>query len=396
MPGTWNVIGGVTGSFFAADFLNGDITQLYALDYDTSNLYTLDTATAARTLIGPATPGAGKSWSGMTDASDGTLYASGTTCSSSTLYTLDPATGATTAIGPITNGPCIIDIAFNAAGELYGVDIVNDVLLSIDPATGAGTVIGSIGFNANYAQGMDFDDMSGVLYMAAFNNASYQGEMRIIDITTGNTTLVGTFQNGDEVDGLAFAMACCGPDVPWLSENPVAGILNPDTGEAIVDVTMDSSVVPQPGVYHAFLKVKTDDPMFTKFNVPVTMTVVAPGYGVAISSDETKTGLPGETVVYDVVVTNASNGPPDSFNISLGTSTWTTSVDNAVVGPLAAGENAMVHVSVTVPPDVVLPDHDTVQVTATSVGDPTKLAVTTLTTNAGGVFGVDLEPQVYR
>ena len=47
---------------------------------------------------------------------------------------------------------------------MYGVDIVSDVLVQIDPSTGAGTVVGSVGVGANYAQGMDFEEETGVLY----------------------------------------------------------------------------------------------------------------------------------------------------------------------------------------------------------------------------------------
>ncbi len=115
----------------------------------------------------------------------------------------------------------IIDIAVTPGGEMFGVDIVNDNLIQIDPATGAGTVIGYIGFDANYAQGMDYEETSGTLYLAAYGS---QGELRIADPATGNTTLVGAFPGGAEVDSLAFATGG-GGDAPWLSENPVSGTI---------------------------------------------------------------------------------------------------------------------------------------------------------------------------
>jgi hypothetical protein len=106
----------------AADFLNGDFSKLYALDYVNNQLVTIDTATGTRTVIGSVV-GNGF-WAGMTAAVDGTLYASTTNCSTnSTLYTIDPVTAEATLVGPIAPNTCIVDIAINAQGEMYGVDI---------------------------------------------------------------------------------------------------------------------------------------------------------------------------------------------------------------------------------------------------------------------------------
>ncbi|MCA9940099.1 MAG: DUF4394 domain-containing protein, partial [Anaerolineales bacterium] len=102
--------------------------------------------------------------------------------------------------GNIGAGTCIIDIAINAEGQMYGVDIVSDVLYQIDPNTGVGTLVGPLGASANYAQGMDFEETSGILYWAAYTAS---GEMRVIDTNTGASALVGAFPGGAEVDGLA-------------------------------------------------------------------------------------------------------------------------------------------------------------------------------------------------
>jgi Subtilase family/Carboxypeptidase regulatory-like domain/Repeat of unknown function (DUF6923)/PKD domain len=272
-PGTWSIVAPVGGStqYFGGDFLNYDFSQMYVVDYGTNTLYTLSTTDGSVTTIGPAVPGGGESWTGLAGAPDGTLYGSATTCGSSTLYEVDPATGTTTAIGTITNAPCIIDIAVNGDGDMYGVDIVNDNLIQIDPATGAGTVVGSLGFSANYAQGMDFDEESGVLFWAAYSSS---GELRVIDTATGASSPVGGFPGGAEVDCLAIATG--GGDIVWLSEDPTGGILAPDGGTVTADVTFDASVVTQPGKYFGTLTVSSDDPVNNKIAVPVTMTVSAP------------------------------------------------------------------------------------------------------------------------
>jgi hypothetical protein len=87
--------------------------------------------------------------------------------------------------------------------------------VQINPVTGAGTVIGSIGFDADYAQGMDFEQVSGVLYLAAYNTTTSQGELRVADTATGNSVLVGGFPDGAQTDALAFT-----PPPTQLLQNP--------------------------------------------------------------------------------------------------------------------------------------------------------------------------------
>jgi hypothetical protein len=319
VPGTWNVIGNIAGSqYFAGDFLNGDFSQLYALDYGTNTLYSVSTTDAGVTTIGSSTPLSGESWSGMTGAADGTLYASSTSCSRSTLYTINPATGAATEIGEITNGACIIDIAINTAGEMYGVDIVTDALYQIDPATGAGVQVGSLGIVANYAQGMDFEEETGVLYWAAYNDTASQGELRIIDTATGASTLVGAFPGGAEVDAFAFATGGSS-DVPWLSENPITGTIAAP-GSTTIDVTFDAGVpeVDQPGDYYATLKV-ANDTVYGALDVPITMTVNTPANWGKLEGTVTGLGYcdtdPGALENADVLITSS------------GGMTWTLATD---------------------------------------------------------------------
>jgi hypothetical protein len=228
VPGTWTVIANEPGSaYFGGDFLNGDFTKLWVVDYALNQLHTLDTATGAVTVIGSSVPNAGESWTGLKGSSNGNVYASATTCGSSTLYTLDPATGHATAIGPITNGGCVIDIAINNAGDIYGVDLVSASLLKIDPATGAGTVVGPLGVSPNYAQGMSFEKDSGILYWAAYTTS---GELRTIDTATGASFLIGPFPGGAEVD--AFAIASGGASgLPWVTLTPTEGVV-PGSGSS--------------------------------------------------------------------------------------------------------------------------------------------------------------------
>ena len=274
VPGTWTVVANKPSTaYFAGDFIGGDFSKLYAIDYESNQLHSLNTATGATTVIGAATPPSGQRWTGMSGGSNGIMYASSTTCGSSTLSKVDLKTGAVTAIGPISNGPCIIDIAITPdASAIYGVDIVSDVLVRIDPETGAGTVVGSVGINANYAQGMDFDDASGILYWAAYNPSGSGGEMRVIDTKTGNSALVGAFPSGAETD--AFGIATGGiANVPWLDETPKSGTLAAEA-KTVVNVSFKSNLTGmKPGVYKAKLNIQTNTPDGT-LSVPVQMTVI--------------------------------------------------------------------------------------------------------------------------
>ena len=84
VPGYWDIVGSVGGTqFFAGDFTGGDFSTLYVADYGNNNLYAVDTATAVYTLIGPTTPPAGQTFSGLTGTPDGMLYGLTTSCSSS-------------------------------------------------------------------------------------------------------------------------------------------------------------------------------------------------------------------------------------------------------------------------------------------------------------------------
>ncbi|RMI02391.1 MAG: fibronectin type III domain-containing protein, partial [Calditrichaeota bacterium] len=212
----------------AGDFGLGDQSYFYLLDVD-NNFMEVDTSTGATTLLGtpaPITPG--HSWTGMaTDPTDGTIYAVSCDITTTDLYTLDPATGTATLVGPV-GSPCIIGIAVDGNGDLWGYDIVNDNFLFIDKTTGTSTPIGPIGFDANFGQGMTWDPVTDQLFMVAFNNTAFQPELRVVDRNTGNTTFLGVLGATDpggltQLAFLAIPGAQLGDDLdPNPPENVVA------------------------------------------------------------------------------------------------------------------------------------------------------------------------------
>jgi len=187
-----NIIG-PTISTYAMDF-NTAGTALYAIrNADASNpnptLGTIDTLTGDFSPIANVTgvPSSRQLTGLSVDPTTETFYLSTDT----TLYTLDPVTGVATTIGDFGSVPGImIDIAVDNNGNLFGHGIGADALFSIDKTTGLATQIGSgHGMNATFAQGMDFDPTTNILY-AAIYIASGQGYYVAWDTTTGGVTVL--------------------------------------------------------------------------------------------------------------------------------------------------------------------------------------------------------------
>ncbi|MCX7847770.1 MAG: choice-of-anchor J domain-containing protein [bacterium] len=274
-PGALTTVGtantGPNGFVCGATFLHGDFSKLYCLVYEDNKLVTVNTLDASVTVIANCAPPAGEDWTGLAAAPDGTIYAVSYTGAASKLYAINPTNGAYSLVGFISNADLIVGIAINAAGEMYGLDIGNDILVRINRTTGAGTQIGSIGFNANYAQDLAFDLQHNVLYLAAYNASTDRGELRVADTTTGNSVLIGQFGSSQtEVDGFATMTL---PPAPWARAETNAGALA--AGEArTVQITFDASVVSNAGEYLAELLLRG-----TFVNavppVPLKMTILA-------------------------------------------------------------------------------------------------------------------------
>jgi len=169
-----SVIGANALPIFGMDF-DETATTLYAVDSTAQQLGTIDINTGVFTAIGPTVPLAGHNLTGLSiDPTTGEAFLSsvdGPVATTAALYTLDLATGTPTLVGTNTTTTLLIDIAIDCTGTLYGHDIATDSLYTIDRATGVPTLIGATGVAANFAQGMDFDNDSGVLYVYAYEGS---------------------------------------------------------------------------------------------------------------------------------------------------------------------------------------------------------------------------------
>jgi hypothetical protein len=290
-PATINTISSLDGlNLLAGDFKGEDFSTLYAIDFRSFNLYKVDTATGATTLVYLTVPPPGvpaDAWTGMGwDRTTNTMYAvtSGGRTPVSYLVKLDLDTAETTPVGPITgvgdptNGTVIIDIAIDADGLMYGVDIVTDTLVAIDKTTGAASTLGSIGFDANYSEGLDFDDTTHTLYFSAYDNSIGASEMYTLDTATGQGTLISPISPDPGATqyaalGIArLAGICAYPgSVPWLSYSSTRGSTLPGDTTPIT-VTFDATSLAS-GTYSADICVNNNDLSNARVAVPVTLTV---------------------------------------------------------------------------------------------------------------------------
>ncbi|MGH8174620.1 MAG: hypothetical protein ACREPX_15880 [Rhodanobacteraceae bacterium] len=287
-----NLISSAGGTAFGFKFLDGDLSAAFGIDKFGSQANTFASVSATDgtiTPIGTSNPSADPGgFTGFAqDPVTGTLYASGVSCgSSSHLYTIDRNTGASTLVGELTGMPCAIFIAVSPDGLMYSVDIVNDTFHAVDKTSGATSLIGSIGFNANYGQDGDFDQSTGDLYYAAFNSDAFAAEIRTIDTSTGNTSLVYSL-GFTQIVGLATETvggACAQPiDLPWLSLNPTGGTTAAG-GSTPVTASIDGTGTSDGDTLVGTVCVNSNDPDEHRVEVPVTVEVGGGGGGNVIDS----------------------------------------------------------------------------------------------------------------
>ncbi|MEP7044334.1 MAG: hypothetical protein ABI843_14820 [Dokdonella sp.] len=276
------------------DFVDNDFSREWMLDFF-NLLYTFDTTTGAKTLVGWPVPQmiqANEQWWGTSwDPATGNFYAvSNASNGWSGLYSIDLTTAAATFIGQIDIGmqTSVVDIAVDQNGLMYGLDTVNDALLAIDKSSGAATVVGLLGIDASYAQSMKFDRSTGTLYWMSYD-VSGAGAVATIDPVTGAATPAVPTGNGRELVAFAIAKAggdCTQPlDAAWLTLETTSGTAQPGDPYGLYTVDFDATNLAA-GEYDATICVFSNDPAYRTHPaaVPVHFNV-APGDNDAIFSD---------------------------------------------------------------------------------------------------------------
>ena len=334
-PETQNVISPITISPFGGTFDASNTDFMYIIDYNDSHLKKVEIATGNVIDIGLCSSiSAAQMWTGIAvDKTSDVMYGITTDISESYIYTIDPATAVATVIGA-TGIPGAIDVAIDGTGQMYSFDLVGDNSYSINKETGASTLLGSIGYDANYAQGMGWDPEADIVYLAAYNNATGSGELRILDRVTGNTTLVGGM--GGEIDGLAFP----GGGSAWLTMDPKMGSVLAG-GSQDVNIHFNATDLVE-GTYTGFITFLSE-PNVGTVNVPVTLNVGNIGGPTLTIPDVTCTPGPVSVPVHAAEIVNMG-----SFQFTLefdaskmtytGTSNWYPGITDILVGNPSAGK----------------------------------------------------------
>jgi uncharacterized repeat protein (TIGR01451 family) len=182
----------------------------------------------------------------VTGAGGGT----GCTGSASSLYTIDSTTAAATLVGPIMIGTTQVNHVVGLAvdpttGTLYGfmngqaadcTDFGQGTLLTIDKATGAATVVGSTGAAAIQSPGMTFDPF-GTLYAWGECCNTVGDDLTVVDTTTGTTSKVGECSCSTFATGIASNSN----GVMYLKSSGTLYRLNQFTGHRFDAVSLDAT-----------------------------------------------------------------------------------------------------------------------------------------------------------
>jgi len=124
----------------------------------------------------------------------------------SRLYTVNLSNGVSTLVGPITTptdettGTVMISIAINCEGRIYAHNVSDDSLYLLNRDNGAATYVGSHGLDANFAQGMDFDNSTGELYVFMMLNTG-ENRFGLFDLVTGGFTTLSNNNPPGEYEG---------------------------------------------------------------------------------------------------------------------------------------------------------------------------------------------------
>jgi len=211
--------------------------QWYGSEYISNKLVTIDMLTGKRTLI----HNMDFAFMGLAfDFTTMTLFGVAYNANSgeSSLHSIDRTIGNSTLIGTCGT-EILINLACDVLGNIYSVGISNDILYRIDKNTGAFTAIGSIGFDANYAQDMEYDYNTGIMYLAAYNVATSSGELRTVDLNTGATTLIGAFQNGMQLTSLAIPTTNIPVSINSLPKNSASFLLYQNPANCLITYKSD-------------------------------------------------------------------------------------------------------------------------------------------------------------
>ena len=199
-----------TNSIYGYDFSH-DTKWLYGVETNSGDLVFVNQATGQQGDLGYLFKHrAWHIWTDFTvDPSTGIAYGATASLESpeTTVYRIDLQAAETTELMTV---PMIglLDMSMNCEGMLYGIDRYSDRLFRVDLASGLMIPVGPLGYDIEYAQGIDFDNATGILHAWLFT-ASEHGVYARIDTSTGAATpFPGVLPDGEYE---AAIKNTCGP-----------------------------------------------------------------------------------------------------------------------------------------------------------------------------------------
>ncbi len=202
----------------------------YGFIGSSKELITINTETGELTTIGKANDIYGMSY----DVTTNTMYA----VSNTELFTVDLATGNTMPVVSMNvSESTFTTLACDANGNLFSLNLNDSKLYSIDKTTGNATAIGAVGKEPNYAQDMEFDKTTGILYYTYCDLAEVF--LCTVNVTTGGLTKIYDFP--EQMSGMAI------PYSTNIGVNDVAKNLKnisifPNPARDVVNISADEKV----------------------------------------------------------------------------------------------------------------------------------------------------------
>jgi len=228
-------------------------------------------------FLGQIFPGEEETWTGIcVDPTTGDWYGVTSDLVNSSLYLIDPDEMNAEFVGN-TGQPGLIDICIDGNGDCWSYDIVTDVFVQIDKESGTGTVIGPLGFDANFGQGMTWDGLNDIIWLAAFNQSTMLGELRTVDTFTGSTMFWGI------LGGIDPGGSC---QMGWISNSsfneiqvyfsPDSGVVYPFGGQEMVMISIDCPGfdIGESFVIELHIKHNAIDPYSEDIIIPVTCIII--------------------------------------------------------------------------------------------------------------------------
>jgi hypothetical protein len=168
-----------------------------------SALYKIDVDTGEATLIGDL--GLQRVYEGGLAWDHTTLTMYGVQDHMEELFIVDLITGQATIVTdlPISDGD-FSGISFDSQGDLYLLESTHNNLWKIDKFSGDIFNILALSTDIDSAAGMDFDPVSGTMYVIDGPYCDIPNHLYKLDLNTGNLTLIGVNTTSDRLTGLTI------------------------------------------------------------------------------------------------------------------------------------------------------------------------------------------------